>query len=83
MDIGTTMTVGTEGAVNAEGALLTVPLEVQRIRARTGTVRGTSNRIGATAGIGNRTAAIVTAATQRQIQEQDGRRPQPTGRDRR
>ena len=83
MDIGTTMTVGTEGAVNAEGALLTVPLEVQRIRARTGTVRGTSNRIGATAGTGSRTAVTVTTATLRQIREPDDRRPQPTGRDRR
>ena len=83
MDIGATMTVGTEGTENAEGALLTVLLEVQQIRARTGTVHGASSRIGATAGTGNRTAAIVTAATQRQIQEQDGRRPQPTGRDRR
>ena len=83
MDIDATMTVGTEGTENAEGALLTVPLEVQRIRARTGTVRGTSNRIGATAGTGSRTAVTVTTATLRQIQEPDGRRPQPTGRDRR
>ena len=83
MDTGIMMTVDKEGTETAEGALLMVLLEAQRIRARTGTVRGASNRIGATAGIGNRTAAIVTAATQRQIQEQDGRRPQPTGRDRR
>ena len=83
MDTGTTMTVGKEGTETAEGALLTVLLEAQRIRARTGTVRGASNRIGATAEIGNHTAAIVKVATQRQSQERDGGRLQPVGRSRR
>ena len=74
VDTGGMTTVGTEGAAIAEEALLTVPLEVLRIRARTGTVRGTSSRTGVTVcGTSSRTAVTATTVTPRQIQEPDGR----------
>ena len=63
MDTVILTTADKEGTETAEGALRMVLLEAQRIRARTGTVRGASNRIGATAEIGNLTAAIVKVAT--------------------